>query len=396
MNREDFLMLNNDIIYFDNSATTFKPKQVLDKMMDYYNNYCSNIHRGDYAIAMKAEEEYDQVRTKIKNLINAKRSSEIVFTSGATESLNMIVNGFMRYYLKKDDEVIISKSEHASNILPWMVLEKEIGIKVKYVPLDSEYGVTIDNLINTITPNTKVISLAHITNVLGDVRDIDTIGKICKEKNILFVVDAAQSLGHKKIDVKNISFLVASAHKMLGPTGVGLLYGKYELLNRLVPTQLGGGMNAKFTSDGEIELKDLPERLEAGTPNVADVIGFGRAVDYILEVGIDNIYRHELELKKYFLEKIKDVSEIEIYNKNTESGIIAFNIKNVFSQDTAVYLNHYNICVRAGNHCAKILKDELQVNNTCRISFYLYNTKDEIDKLVEVLSNTKDLFKVVI
>lgn len=396
MNREDFLMLNNDIIYFDNSATTFKPKQVLDKMMDYYNNYCSNIHRGDYAIAMKAEEEYDQVRTKIKNLINAKRSSEIVFTSGATESLNMIVNGFMRYYLKKDDEVIISKSEHASNILPWMVLEKEIGIKVKYVPLDSEYGVTIDNLINTITPNTKVISLAHITNVLGDVRDIDTIGKICKEKNILFVVDAAQSLGHKKIDVENISFLVASAHKMLGPTGVGLLYGKYELLNRLVPTQLGGGMNAKFTSDGEIELKDLPERLEAGTPNVADVIGFGCAVDYILEVGIDNIYRHELELKKYFLEKIKDVSEIEIYNKNTESGIIAFNIKNVFSQDTAVYLNHYNICVRAGNHCAKILKDELQVNNTCRISFYLYNTKDEIDKLVEVLSNTKDLFKVVI
>lgn len=396
MNREDFLMLNNDIIYFDNSATTFKPKQVLDKMMDYYNNYCSNIHRGDYAIAMKAEEEYDQVRTKIKNLINAKRSSEIVFTSGATESLNMIVNGFMRYYLKKDDEVIISKSEHASNILPWMVLEKEIGIKVKYVPLDSEYGVTIDNLISTITPNTKVISLAHITNVLGDVRDIDTIGKICKEKNILFVVDAAQSLGHKKIDVENISFLVASAHKMLGPTGVGLLYGKYELLNRLVPTQLGGGMNAKFTSDGEIELKDLPERLEAGTPNVADVIGFGRAVDYILEVGIDNIYRHELELKKYFLEKIKDVSEIEIYNKNTESGIIAFNIKNVFSQDTAVYLNHYNICVRAGNHCAKILKDELHVNNTCRISFYLYNTKDEIDKLVEVLSNTKDLFKVVI
>lgn len=396
MNREDFLMLNNDIIYFDNSATTFKPKQVLDKMMDYYNNYCSNIHRGDYAIAMKAEEEYDQVRTKIQNLINAKRSSEIVFTSGATESLNMIVNGFMRYYLKKDDEVIISKSEHASNILPWMVLEKEIGIKVKYVPLDSEYGVTIDNLISTITPNTKVISLAHITNVLGDVRDIDTIGKICKEKNILFVVDAAQSLGHKKIDVENISFLVASAHKMLGPTGVGLLYGKYELLNRLVPTQLGGGMNAKFTSDGEIELKDLPERLEAGTPNVADVIGFGRAVDYILEVGIDNIYRHELELKKYFLEKIKDVSEIEIYNKNTESGIIAFNIKNVFSQDTAVYLNHYNICVRAGNHCAKILKDELHVNNTCRISFYLYNTKDEIDKLVEVLSNTKDLFKVVI
>ncbi len=396
MNREDFEILNKDIIYFDNSATTFKPKQVLNKMMDYYNNYCSNIHRGDYAIAMKAEEEYESVRTKVKNFIKAERSSEIIFTKGATDSLNMIVFGFMRYYLKKGDEVILSKGEHASNILPWMALEKEIGIKIRYVPLDEDLGLTIPNLLSVINSNTKVVSLAHITNVMGDVRDIDEIGRICKEKNILFVVDAAQSLGHKKIDVENISFLVASSHKMLGPCGVGVLYGKYALLNRLVPLELGGGMNARFTSDGTIELKDLPERLEAGTPDIANVIGFGKAIDYLENIGMDKIYEHELELKRYFLDRMKDVEEIEIYNKNTESGIIAFNIKNVFSQDTAVYLNYYNICIRAGNHCAKILKDELHVNNTCRISFYLYNTKEEVDKLVEALSNTKDLYKVVI
>ena len=280
--------------------------------------------------------------------------------------------------------------------MPWMALEKEIGIKIRYVPLDEDLGLTIPNLLSVINSNTKVVSLAHITNVMGDVRDIDEIGRICKEKNILFVVDAAQSLGHKKIDVENISFLVASSHKMLGPCGVGVLYGKYALLNRLVPLELGGGMNARFTSDGTIELKDLPERLEAGTPDIANVIGFGKAIDYLENIGMDKIYEHELELKRYFLDRMKDVEEIEIYNKNTESGIIAFNIKNVFSQDTAVYLNYYNICIRAGNHCAKILKDELHVNNTCRISFYLYNTKEEVDKLVEALSNTKDLYKVVI
>ena len=361
MNREDFEILNNNIIYFDNSATTFKPKEVLDGEMDYYNNYCSNIHRGDYDIAMKAEEEYDEARNVVKNFIGADRSSEIVFTHGATDSLNMIVFGFMKYYLKPGDEVILSKSEHASNILPWMVLEKEIGIKIKYVPLDRNLSVTIPNLGSVITPKTKVISLAHITNVMGDIRDIDAIGRLCKDNNILFVVDAAQSLGHKKINVSNISFLVASAHKMLGPTGVGILYGKYELLNKMVPISLGGGMNATFTADGTIELKDLPERLESGTPNIAGVIGFKKAIQYIEKTGVDNIYKHELELKKYFLDKIKNIDEIEIYNEETLTGIIAFNIKNVFAQDTAVYLNHYNICIRAGNHCAKILKDELKI-----------------------------------
>ena len=398
MNREDFEMLKKDLIYFDNSATTLKPKQVLDKMLEYYNEYCSNIHRGDYSIALKAENEYNKVREIVKDFIHAKENKEIIFTSGATDSFNRIVFGFMKYNLKEGDEVILSKSEHASNLLPWMALEKLIGIKIKYVPLDRNYHVTLANLEKEITPKTKVVSLAYLTNVLGDVRDIYGIGELCKKHNLYFVVDAAQSLGHLKIDVEkaNVSFLGASAHKMLGPTGVGILYGKRELLEKMIPLEFGGGMNANFNSSGELELKELPERLEAGTPNIADVLGMGEAISYLKKVGIDNIYKHEVELKKYFLDKIKDNPKIEIYNKDDKSGIISFNIKDIFAQDTAVFLDHYGIYVRAGNHCAKILKDELHINNTCRISFYLYNTKEEVDKLVEVLANLDDIFNVVI
>ena len=229
-----------------------------------------------------------------------------------------------------------------------------------------------------------------------NIRDIEEIGKICKEKNILFVVDAAQSLGHTKIDVENISFLAASAHKMLGPTGIGILYGKYELLDQLQPRELGGGMNATFTSDYQVELKDLPERLEAGTPNIAGAIGLKEAIRYINTIGLRNIEQKEKELKQYLLEKLKKIKNVEVYNENTESGIVLFNLKGVFPQDTSVYLNHYNICIRAGNHCDKILKDELNVKNTCRISLYFYNTKEEMDKLVDVLKNSEDIFRIVI
>lgn len=396
MNRDDFPILQGDMIYFDNAATTLKPKCVIDKIVEYYKDYSANIHRGEYKIANTAEGEYNKARTKVKEFINAKRSSEIIFTKGATDSLNMIVFGFMRHYLEENDEVLITKSEHASNILPWYELQKEKNIKVNYIDLDDNYSLTLENVKKAITKNTKVISIAHITNAIGDIRDINEIGKLCKDNDILFVVDAAQSLGHKKIDVENISFLAASAHKMLGPTGVGILYGKYELLEKLYPIEFGGGMNATFTSGGEVELKDLPERLEAGTPNIAGAIGLGRAIDYINEVGINKIEEYEKELKKYLIEKLSTIGNIEVYNKNTDSAIVLFNLKGVFPQDTSVYLDHYNICIRAGNHCDKILKDELNVRNTCRISLYFYNTKEEIDKLVEVLNNSEDIFRIVI
>lgn len=397
MHREDFPILEQDLIYFDNGATTMKPRQVIDAVVDYYSNYTANSHRGDYDNSLKVDIKYEEVRTKVKNFINCDSEKEVIFTSGTTDSLNKVVFGYMRHYLQADDEVLITKAEHASNILPWLELEKEIGIKVRYIPLD-EHLVTLENVEKSITDKTKVISLAHITNVLGDTRPIEEIGKLCKDNNILFVVDGAQSVPHMKVDVKklNIDFLAFSAHKMLGPTGVGVLYGKEELLEVMKPVSFGGGMNATFASTGEVEYKSLPFRLEAGTPNIAGVIGMGAAIDYLENIGMENITKYERHLKEYFLEKVKDIPEVVIYNKDIVGGLVAFNIDGVFSQDTAVYLNHYHICVRAGNHCAKILKEDLLVKNTCRISFYLYNTEEEIEKIVEVLKNSKDIFKVVL
>lgn len=397
MHREDFPILNQDLIYFDNGATTLKPQVVVDSIVDYYTNYTANAHRGDYDNSLKVDIKYEEVRTKVKNLINCNTEKEVVFTSGATDSLNKIVFGYMKYNLTAGDEVLITKAEHASNVLPWLELEKQMGIKVKYIPLENHL-VTLENVINSITDKTRVISIAHVTNVLGDTRPVEEIGKLCQEKNIIFVVDGAQSVPHMRVDVKklNIDFLAFSAHKMLGPTGVGVLYGKLDLLENMKPTSVGGGMNATFSSNGEFEYKDLPSRLEAGTPNIAGVIGMGAAIDYLESIGIDNITNHERHLKKYFLDKISNMKEIIVYNKDIEGSLIAFNIDGIFSQDTAVYLNHYHICVRAGNHCAKILKEDLLVKNTCRISFYLYNNEEEIDKLVEVLKNSKEIFKVIL
>ncbi len=398
MNREDFPALSDKLIYFDNSATSLKPKCVIDKMIEYYSKYTSNIHRGDYDNAMRTNKEYDETRGVVKNFINAKSSDEIVFTSGTTDSMNTIVFGYFKNILNKDDEVLITKSEHASNVLPWFVLEKMGKCTVKYIPLNENYEVTLENVKSSITKNTKVISIAHVSNVIGDVRDIEGIGKIAKENNLFFVVDAAQSVSHINIDVvkSNISFLAFSGHKMCGPTGVGVLYGKSEYLKDLVPLKYGGGMNESFESDKCYVIKSYPTNLEAGTPPIAEVIGLKEAINYVTSIGVDNIHKHEVELKKYLLSKIIDMDNIIIYNKNSESGIVTFNIKDVFAQDTSVYLNTYGIAIRAGNHCAKILKDDLGIKNTCRISFYIYNTFEEVDKLVEALKNSDKLYDVVI
>lgn len=398
MNREDFPCLDRGLIYFDNSATSLKPKCVVEKMVDYYTKYTSNIHRGDYQNAVKTNEEYDRVRELVKDFIHAESVSEVVFTAGATESLNMVAFGFFKEKLKKEDEVLLTMAEHASNVLPWQVLEKEGKGHVKYIPLNENHELTIENVKNTITEKTKVVSIAHISNVVGDIRDIEEIGKLCKEKNIYFVVDAAQSVSHIDIDVvkSNISFLAFSAHKMLGPTGIGILYGKKELLNQMTPLKYGGGMNQSFEIDGSYILKEAPIKLEAGTPPIAEVIGLGEAIKYIQKIGVSKIHKYECELKRYLVEELIKIPNIVIYNKNTQSGIVAFNIKGVFPQDTSIYLNHYNIAIRAGNHCAKVLKEELNIKNTCRVSLHLYNTKEEIDKLIEVLKNSEDIFKVVI
>ena len=389
MNREDFSMLKQNIIYFDNGATTLKPKVLTEKISDYYNNYSANAHRGDYDISLKVDKEYENTRKLVKKLINANSEKEIIFTSGATDSLNKIIFGYYKNILNKGDEVILTKSEHASVILPWFELKDEIGIEIKYIELD-DLKVTLDNLKKIVTDKTKVISIAHITNVAGDTRPIKEITDYAHSLNIQVLVDAAQSVAHMKVDVEalDIDFLAFSAHKMYGPTGVGVLYGKEKYLKNIRPIIFGGGMNSSFSSDGVRIYNEIPHLLEAGTPNIAGVIGFGSVIEYINKIGIDNINKYELDLRKYAIEKLKQNENIIIYNENCESSIITFNYKDIFAQDLAIYLNKYNICVRAGNHCAKILKDELNIKNTCRISLSFYNTKEEIDKLVEVLNNS--------
>ncbi len=387
MNRDDFNILK-DVVYFDSGATSLKPKILADTISEYYNEYSANAHRGDYDLSLKVDSKYEETRMLVKDFINAS-NKEIVFTSGATDSLNKLIFGYFKHNLIKGDEVLITKSEHASNVLPWFELKDELGIEVNYIKLDENLEVTVDNVIKSITPKTKVISIAHITNVVGDVRPIKEIIKYAHSKGILVLVDGSQSVAHMKINVKDldIDFLVFSAHKMLGPTGLGIIYGKYELLKNIKPIIFGGGMNSSFSFDGSREYHELPSLLEAGTQNIAGIIGFGSVIKYLNNIGMDEISNYEYELKKYAISKLKEVKDIIIYNEYSKSGIITFNIKDVFSQDLAVYLNMKNICVRAGNHCAKILKDDLGIKNTCRISFYFYNTKEEIDYLVDMLNN---------
>ena len=393
MNREDFPMLNKDIIYLDNGATTLKPKSVIDAITDYYSNYSANAHRGDYEISYRVDVAYEEARNTVARFINADRK-EVVFTSGTTQSLNMIADGYFRRVLNKDDEILITLSEHASNVLPWFNLSKEIGVKVNYIDLNENYHVTLDNVKKAITNNTKVISLAYVTNVVGDLRPIKEIVEYAHDRGIKVVVDGAQGVPHLKIDVKDldIDFLAFSGHKMCGPTGVGVLYGKFDLLDELHPVNLGGGMNDSIDSVDEVYYHELPSRLEAGTPNIAGVIGLGEAVKYIESIGLDVIHERELEMKKYLIDKLSEIHHISIINKVVDSGIVAFNVDGVFAQDVAYYLNKYNICVRAGNHCAKILKHATGVKNTIRVSLYFYNTYEELDKLVDLL---KDKDKIV-
>ena len=389
MNRDDFNILRSGIIYFDNGATTLKPKILGEAVADYYDNYSSNAHRGDYALSLKASQKYEETRYLVKDLIGARKASEIAFTSGTTDSINKIVFGFFKDYLYDGDEVLLTKSEHASNLLPWFELADLKNLKISYIELDSNHEVLLENVEKAITSKTKVISIAHISNVVGDIRPIKDIIKLAHSRGILVLVDGAQSVPHLKIDVQDldIDFLAFSAHKMCGPTGVGILYGKEELLKDIKPIIFGGGMNADFSHDGTRIYKTMPDRLEAGTPNVAGVIGFGYVLKYLMNIGLTNIHKFELELKEYLIKRLKEIKEVTIYNEHSQSGIVTINYEGIFPQDLAIYLDKYNICVRAGNHCAKILKDEIHIKNTCRISLYFYNNKEEIDRFIEVLKN---------
>ena len=397
MNREDFPIINDNLIYLDNAATTLKPNKVIDAINDYYKNYSVNIHRGEYDLSFKADQAYEHARLTVANFINSDEKS-IVFTKGTTDSLNMIVDGYFKDHLNKDDEVLITKSEHASNVLPWFNLAKEKGIKVSFIELNDDLTLSLDNIKNSITDNTKVISIAGITNVIGDVRPIKEICEIAHSKGILVVEDGAQSVPHIKVDVKesDIDFLAFSGHKLCGPTGIGVLYIKPSLIDEFKSVEFGGGMNESFDSVDEVYLKEAPTRFEAGTPNIAGAIGLASAIEYIESIGLDKIHEYEVELKEYLVSKLSNIDHIKVINPNTKSGIVAITIDDIFPQDVGYYLNKYNICVRTGNHCDKLLKDLIGVRNTLRISLYFYNTKEEIDKLVELLSDKNKIISEMI
>lgn len=385
--RKDFPMLNkkNAPIYLDNAATTFKPQCVIDAISDYYSNYCANTHEGDYEISHIAEEKFENARKTVAKFINAE-PNEVVFTAGDTAGLN-IISYSISDTLNKGDEILLTVAEHASNILPWFKKAQEKGLVVKYIPLDGNGRLTLSNVKRSITDKTRVISIANVTNVLGYSVDIKSICKIAHEHNILVIVDGAQGVPHIKTDVKDwdCDFLSFSGHKLCGPTGVGVLYGKYELLKRLEPPFMGGGMNSRFDTCGNYSLMLPPRKFEYGTQNMAGVIGLGAAIEYIMKIGMDEIAEYEHSLKEYAVNRLlKEVPSIKIYNADNDTGIITFNDVNVFAQDLATHFSANNICVRSGQHCAKILLDFLKTPATVRASIYFYNTKEEVDKFIEV------------
>lgn len=388
----EFPMLNKSIIYFDNAATTFKPNRVINKIKEYYTEYNANSHRGDYDISFKVDDELDNTRNLVKEFINAKQKEEIIFTKNTTESLNQIAFSFFLNYLNDNDEIILSSSEHASNILPWMILSLKKDIKIKFIDSKNE-KLDINDIKKQITKNTKVISIAHITNVTGDKRDIKEIIKIAHKHNILVVVDAAQSIPHTKIDVQDldVDFLAFSAHKMCGPTGVGILYAKYEHLRKMIPFTFGGGMNLSYDKNN-LSLVEIPYRFESGTQDLSNIIAFSETIKFINEIGIDNIERKVKYLRKYLVQELEKINYIKIYNKDNEGSIVIINMDNVLSGDLGLYLNTKGICVRSGKHCAKMGDNK---EDTVRISLYFYNTYEEIDILIQELKKKDEILKFV-
>ncbi|HGK7336995.1 TPA: cysteine desulfurase [Streptococcus suis] len=397
--RKDFSILDqvvNDesLVYLDNAATTQKPQQVLDVLADYYQKDNANVHRGVHTLSERATARYEAARQKVADFIQAKSSKEILFTRGTTTSLNW-VSQFAKEILQPDQEVIISVQEHHSNIIPWQQACQQTGAKLRYVTLkDGELDV--DSLKSMLSEKTKFVSLAHVSNVLGSVAPIGEIAELVHQVGAYLVVDGAQSVPHMAINVQelDVDFYAFSGHKMLGPTGIGVLYGKEELLNRMSPVEFGGEM-IDFVYEQSATWKELPWKFEAGTPNIAGAIGLGAAIDYLTEIGMDAIQAHEAELVDYVFPKLQAIPGLTIYGSqdlSKRTGVIAFNLDDLHPHDVATALDYEGVAVRAGHHCAQPLLRYLQVPATVRASFYIYNTKADCDKLVEAIIKTKEFF----
>ena len=396
--KNDFpLLQNRDIAYLDSGATSQKPQVVIDAIENFYKNFNANPHRGAYTLSQEATEIYEDTRTKIAKFINAKHREEIIFSKNATESLNLIAYSYGLEKIQKDDEIVISIMEHHSNLVPWQKVAKTKGAKLNYMYINDNFELSDEEIENKITDKTKIVGITHVSNVLGTINNVEKIIKYAHKKGAIVVLDASQSIPHMKIDVQALDadFVVFSGHKMLAPLGIGILYGKREILNNISPFLMGGDM-IEYVYEQDTTFASLPNKFEAGTQNVEGVVGLGAAIDYIEKIGYDTIQEKEHEILKYAREELRKLDFLDLYLTNTDehhSSVISFNIKGVHPHDVASILDFEKVCVRSGNHCAQPLMRYLGIDSTCRASFAFYNTKEDVDKLVNALEKSYNMFK---
>ena len=395
--KEDFPILNNrDIAYLDSGATTQKPIQVIKEVEKFYEKYNANPHRGAYTLSIEATELYENTRAKIAKFINARYKEEIIFSKNATESLNLIAYSYGMDNLKKDDEVVLSIMEHHSNLVPWQKVTKATDSKLKYMYINENFELSDEEIESKITDKTKIVGITHVSNVLGTINNVKKIIKYAHKKGAIVIVDASQSIPHMKIDVQDLDadFLVFSGHKMLAPLGIGVLYGKREILNKMEPFLMGGDM-IEYVYEQNTTFAPLPNKFEAGTQNVEGVVGLGAAIDYIENIGYDNIQKIEKDVVSYARQELSKLDYLTLYmtpNEENHSSVISFNMNGVHPHDVASILDTEGVCVRSGNHCAQPLMRFLGIDSTCRASFYFYNTKEDVDRLVKALNKAYDMF----
>ena len=396
--KKDFpLLLKRDIAYLDSGATSQRPIQVIKAIEEFYEKENANPHRGSYELSVEATEEYENTRAKIAKFINAKHTEEVIFTKNATESLNLIAYSYGMDNLKKDDEVVISIMEHHSNLVPWQKITKATGSKLKYMYINKNFEISDEEIESKITDKTKIVGITHVSNVLGTINNVKKIIECAHKKGAIVIVDASQSIPHMKIDVQDLDadFLVFSGHKMLAPLGVGVLYGKKEILDKMAPFLMGGEM-IEYVYEQETTFAPLPYKFEAGTQNVEGVVGLGAAIDYIEKIGYNQIQELEDEIVSYAKQELSKLDYLTLYitpNSQNHSSVISFNIKGVHPHDLASILDSEGVCVRSGNHCAQPLMRFLDIDSTCSASFYFYNTKEDVDRLVHALNKTYEMFK---
>ncbi|MFS0984304.1 cysteine desulfurase [Enterococcus durans] len=400
--RQDFPILFQEVndeplVYLDNAATTQKPKAVLDALKDYYEHENANVHRGVHTLAERATHSYEAAREKVRSFINASETAEVLFTRGTTTSLNWVARSFGEQFIHEGDEILISYMEHHSNVIPWQQLAKKTGASLKYIELTEEGFLDMEKAKELINSNTKIVSIAHVSNVLGVINPVEELAQMIHEQGGILVVDGAQSTPHMAIDVQQIDcdFFAFSGHKMCGPTGIGVLYGKRKWLEQMEPVEFGGEM-IDFVELYDSTWKELPWKFEAGTPNIAGTIALGHAIDYLEAIGMENIHHYEEELVAYVLPKLQQIEGLKIYGPQDpakRTGVIAFNLDGLHPHDVATALDMEGVAVRAGHHCAQPLLKYLQVAATARASFYFYNTKQDADRLVDAILATKEFFQ---